>query len=354
MKILRLSIILDVDDVLLDCNNALIEKLKDRYPDVSSNDIIAWGMLKDSRLNHRFDYFDSEFIRHQPVLPGAEEFVRELSRYCEIFIQTAVDTAYIQERVERIKEVFPEINPDHIIFGKRKDLSTATFMVDDNEENILNSRAEIPILFRRPWNRSLTGLIAANTYGDVLTIIKTYINGFTENINPANPFILALIGPSGSGKNNYAEYLKEHSGFYIPKSYTTANQNNSRYKIVSKNVFLDKISQNELFEYSVYGTNYYGLPVSEIDNNIKNGNLVIPIDITGAIMLKQKYPVIMVFVHNSKKSIIENILKKDLPEAEKVNRILAVNAEKKNKILCDYSASSLDELVSICKRCRAA
>ena len=62
-------------------------------------------------------------------------------------------------------------------------------------------------------------------------------------------------------------------------------------------------------------------------------------------MLKQFYPVYIVYVDKDKKEIIENILTKRISIDEQVNRILAIDSEKSIKNFADMIISDGNELI---------
>lgn len=354
---MRMSIILDVDDVLMKFNETLMSMLQDKLkasPPLNINDISDWNSSSKPELNQRFQFLDKDFFATQEAYPGAQQFVKELTQYCDIFIHTAVYPQYVPERFQRIIELFPEINPDHILFGTRKDLSRATFMLDDNIKNVLSSNAEVPILMRQPWNKGLTGLISANTYDDVLTIIKSYVKSYAPKANIGKKDIIALVGPTGSGKNDLADVVCTNYGYNIPKSYTTRLQpdNNSqkRYETLDIESFLRLKDSGKMLEYSVYGRHYYGLSYEKINEVINLGHVIVPIDITGAFMLKNHYDVSIVYIDCPKKCLIKNILEDtSMGIDEKTNRIMAIDSEIANKKFADFVISSTEDLIHLIK-----
>lgn len=84
------------------------------------------------------------------------------------------------------------------------------------------------------------------------------------------PIIIA--GPSGSGKDTLIKLIIQKYPFiHDALGYTTreprAGEVNGRdINFVSKEEFENLIKNNELFEYSCYSGNYYGMPFSEIEN----------------------------------------------------------------------------------------
>ena len=128
MKIHRLRVGLDVDDILYDCNAYALECLgRDLAldPPLSIYDIRGWGSthtVADERLKY---FSDPDFVARQPILPGAQSFVRKLSRLAEVFFITAVPPACMSARALRLAEDFPEIPEQNIIIGNRKDMVKA-------------------------------------------------------------------------------------------------------------------------------------------------------------------------------------------------------------------------------------
>ena len=93
MKKYKLRIGLDVDDVLYDCNSyalSWLNKEEGYDPPLTIHDIRSWGVGK-SPVDGRLKYFnDPDFVRSQPMLPGAAEFVRKLTEVADVFFVTAV------------------------------------------------------------------------------------------------------------------------------------------------------------------------------------------------------------------------------------------------------------------------
>lgn len=88
-----------------------------------------------------------------------------------------------------------------------------------------------------------------------------------KNIKP-----IIIAGPSGSGKDTVIKLLIQKYPFiHDALGYTTREPrigevNGREIKFVSKDEFEKLIKNNELFEYSYFSGNYYGMPFSEIKN----------------------------------------------------------------------------------------
>ena len=152
-------VVLDCDDVLYMTNEAALQRLNEEYGSgYSLEDITKWGSI-GSLIDERLKYFsDSSFMESIPLYPEAEEFVKTLlDNDCEVFFCTSIEFSCTEARVRSLMRNFPQIKTDHIIIGKRKDLLACDYMLDDRIHNIETSRAEYPVLFDKPWNRSYRG-----------------------------------------------------------------------------------------------------------------------------------------------------------------------------------------------------
>ena len=123
---MKMRVILDSDDVLFPCNEVAVDHLnKAEGTAYTLNDIKRWGFL-GNKLDKRLSYFkDPSFIRNLQPYWNAQMFVAELAKMAEIFVATSVDPFCAGERVNSIIRHFPEINPENILIGNRKELKEA-------------------------------------------------------------------------------------------------------------------------------------------------------------------------------------------------------------------------------------
>jgi len=345
----RLSTALDVDDLLMECVPYAIRLANEKYhfePPLSIYEVDRWGKL-GTRADVIFEFFnDPEFFRTQPVIKGAKEFVRKLSTMTEVFISTSVYPQFMSIRAQRILEEFPEIPADHIYMGSRKDKIDVDILFDDGAHNVFASNAAYPILMRRPWNREATGVLAVNTYDEFLKLVEVIADGYStkeDRYSLSEPTVIVLVGPSGSGKNDIVRGLEKASD-RVEKlvSYTTAEQvemfSMDRYRYVSEQEFLDMRQSGEMFESTNYANHFYGSRKSDVEKILREGRHVVTVmDICGAMALKTQFPhVVTVYIKRNRRELLNAILEKDLPRADKVNRILALEAEIQNAEVCDY------------------
>ena len=348
MRKFRLRIGLDVDDVLYQCNSYALDLLKQKYGDdpiFDLNHIRTWGLQGD-RSDERIGFFGSpEFVRNQPLFPGAQKFVRDLCRFADVFFITAVPPPCMSERAIRLAEDFPDVPQENILIGTRKDIVNLDILLDDAAHNISASKVPYPVLMRQPWNTDLSGLLAVNSYADFLHLARMIGNSFVDKRpDLSHGGVLCLVGASGTGKTEIAAALTRDPRFRKPLTTTTrprmAGEPEDAYRFVSMEQFLREYSAGEFIETTVYSSHYFGTSENQIAPIVDSGGIaVIPIDICGALTLKNLYRsrAMLVYTGHEKKEILLNILRRPIPDEDKVRRIMSLDFEERNEIICDFA-----------------
>ncbi len=347
MSTRKITIALDFDDVLGDCNGYALMRTNKKYgTNLGLEDIASWGH-GGSEVDRRLEFFeDEEFFRTQPLLPGAKDFVHELVEggNREVLIVTAIQPYFAHIRVQRIMEDFPDIKPENILIGARKDVIQTTMMLDDKAENVLKSIADYSILFRRPWNSHLTGMLSVNNYREFLAMVKRIERNRYEDQHKTtkDTKVIALVGPSGSGKTAIAKKLSESPLFAVPMSSTTRvrreGEPENAYRFVSREEFIAKKERGCFLETTSYAGESYGTTRDEIERIWEQGkHAVMPIDICGANALHSVYGdrAISVFVNRPRMDVIAAILERGVPNEEKTKRLISLDHEYANRDICD-------------------
>jgi len=344
----RLSTALDVDDVLMECIPYAVRLANEKYrfdPPLTIHEVDHWGKL-GTRADVIFEFFTEEFFRTQPVMQGAKEFVRKLSQMTEVFISSSVYPEFMSIRAQRIMEEFPEIPPDHIYLGARKDKIDVDILFDDGAHNVFDSNAAYPILLRKPWNREATGVLAVNTYDDFLKLVEIIADSYS--VKPGRfvldePGVIVLVGPSGSGKNEIIAGLQKATDRICPLvSYTTISptegEEGGRYRHIDEQEFLQLCQKGEMFEFTNYANHYYGSCKKDVEDILASGRHAVTVmDICGAMAMKTNFPnVVTIYIKREKRELLASILEKDVDLQDKVNRLLALEAERQNAEVCDY------------------
>jgi len=113
----------------------------------------------------------------------------------------------------------------------------------------------------------------------------------------AEPLVLIVSGPSGSGKSTLVQKILELPGTMLSVSCTTrpprkTESDGKWYNFVSEAEFHGMVEQGEFLEYAqVFGKNWYGTPRKSLDDALAlKKDLVLEIDVQGALQAKQKLP----------------------------------------------------------------
>lgn len=108
--------------------------------------------------------------------------------------------------------------------------------------------------------------------------------------------LFVISGPSGAGKGTICKEILENENIRLSVSMTTRKPRDGEvhgvnYYFVSKEEFLQIIEERGFLEYAeVYG-NFYGTPKMEVLDLMKEGiDVVLEIDIQGALQIKEAYP----------------------------------------------------------------
>lgn len=340
----KLNFLLDYDDVLVKCNDTAIKRLNSEYgTEYTIYDIKKWGPM-GNRLDERLKYYsDPDFIASLPLMEGAREFVQELSEIGDVFIMTSVESICASARITHILENFPEIPASNILIGGRKDMINADMALDDGIHNLENSNAAYPVLFQRPWNYGKNGILSVSGYKEFLQLAHI-IGNFSKK--EGLPELVSIIGPVGSGKKEIANNLIDSGIFKRVATYTTKKDATS-YHIISRDDFTYRKESGFFFETSIYMGEFFGTRYDDIIAVIDEGKIpVMILDINGAMAIQSKFNTLNVFAKTSKEDCIREILSRNFPIDEAVQKITSLDLELHNEELCDLSISK-DEIGKI-------
>ena len=114
---------------------------------------------------------------------------------------------------------------------------------------------------------------------------------------PLQPLVLIVSGPSGSGKSTLVQKILEMPGTMPSVSCTTRPRRATEasgkcYDFVTSEQFEAMVARGEFLEYArVFGKHSYGTPKKWLEESrVKGLDLVLEIDVQGAVQVKEKLP----------------------------------------------------------------
>ncbi|WP_288262054.1 guanylate kinase [uncultured Prochlorococcus sp.] len=149
--------------------------------------------------------------------------------------------------------------------------------------------------------------------------------------------LIILTGPSGVGKGTVVkEILSKDKNIWLSISATTrqpreGEKEGENYFFLNHERFKEMIDQNLFLEWAQFAGNYYGTPLSSVDEKIKKGfTVLLEIEVEGAKQIKEKFPeCVSIFLLPPNKEELERRIRNRGTEKEEAikKRLLRANYE---------------------------
>ena len=155
--------------------------------------------------------------------------------------------------------------------------------------------------------------------------------------------LIIITGPSGVGKGTVVkELLDRNKDIWLSISATTRNprvgeKDGLNYYFISDERFKDMIDKKEFLEWAQFAGNYYGTPLSTVNEKIEKGFIVLlEIEVEGAKQIKEKFPesLSIFLLPPSKEELEKRIRNRGTEKEEAIDRRLS---------RADYEIASSDE-----------
>ena len=116
-------------------------------------------------------------------------------------------------------------------------------------------------------------------------------------MSSSEPLVLIVSGPSGSGKSTLVQKILQLPGTMLSVSCTTraprgTDSDSKWYNFVTEEEFQQMVARGDFLEYAqVFGKHWYGTPRKWLEQaHAQNKDLVLEIDVQGALQVKRKVP----------------------------------------------------------------
>ena len=174
--------------------------------------------------------------------------------------------------------------------------------------------------------------------------------------------LYVVSGPSGAGKSTVCKLVRERLGINLSISATSRKPRNGEqegvdYFFITAEEFERKIKNDDFLEYANVHGNYYGTLKEVVESNLNKGlNVILEIDVQGALIAKEKKKdAVLVFFRTKDMETLEKRLRDRKTDTEEViqtrlkNALKELEYEKKYDytIINDDIEMSCQELINI-------
>ncbi|CAE18926.1 Guanylate kinase [Prochlorococcus marinus subsp. pastoris str. CCMP1986] len=144
--------------------------------------------------------------------------------------------------------------------------------------------------------------------------------------------LIIITGPSGVGKGTVIkELLDRNKDIWLSISATTRNprvgeKDDLNYYFIGEERFKDMIDKKEFLEWAQFAGNYYGTPLSTVNEKIEKGFIVLlEIEVEGAKQIKEKFPesLSIFLLPPSKEELEKRIRNRGTEKEEAIDRRLS-------------------------------
>jgi len=169
--------------------------------------------------------------------------------------------------------------------------------------------------------------------------------------------LIIVSGPSGSGKSTVTKLVKDRLNIPLSISATTRQPrvgeiNGKDYFFLTREIFEQKIKNDEFYEYANVHGNYYGTLKEVVESNLNKGlNVILEIDVQGALIAKKKKKdAILVFFRTKDMETLENRLRNRKTDSEEVIQLRLKNAAKELEYEPEYDYTIINnDIEQSCK-----
>ena len=175
-------ICVDMDEVMADTLSEHIRRYNQQFEeDVTVDDLAGKGLWEIAPLDRQQQlraFLDAEdFFEDLPLMPDAQEVLKDLSSRFEIFIATQAMSVpnSLGPKYRWLQRHFTFIPPTHYVFCGNKSILRADFLIDDLPRNLQRFEGQ-GLLYTAPHNLTATGFTRVNNWQEVADYFATVVD----------------------------------------------------------------------------------------------------------------------------------------------------------------------------------
>lgn len=176
--------LIDWDDVICPLNSIALELHNQQSAEqYNLEHLESWSAAKHILWDV---YQKTELYSKQVPMDSAVDMIQELQSLGTVIIPTTPFPQFYELRKQQINLYFPNIQDEHIFIGTNKNTLNADFLLDDNLNTCITSKAKHPVLLAKPWNKSFEEIQQSyphvkrvNTHKEFLNLVHQYIPTIT-------------------------------------------------------------------------------------------------------------------------------------------------------------------------------
>lgn len=180
--------------------------------------------------------------------------------------------------------------------------------------------------------------------------------------------VIVISGPSGVGKGTIVDRLLEKGGYCLSVSCTTREPrvgevDGKSYFFISEQKFKKMIDGDGFLEYSNHFEHFYGTPREFVESNLKTHDVLLEIDVDGALQVKKCYPeaLLIMIAPPNREELKDRLLKRGKDSLKTIEKRLArMDYELAQAHRYDYTVingnlnTAVSEIENIIKRHKGA
>ncbi len=175
-------ICVDMDEVMADTLSEHLRRYNQEFDEVVTvDDLVGKGLWEVTPLDRQQRlraFLDAEdFFEDLPLIPDAQQVLKDLSTRFEVFIATQAMTVpnSLGPKYRWLQRHFPFIPPTNYVFCGNKSILRADFLIDDLPRNLQRFEGQ-GLLYTAPHNLTATGYTRVNNWLEVARYFENMDN----------------------------------------------------------------------------------------------------------------------------------------------------------------------------------